>query len=93
MKHLRKNPSRILGAILAAGLLAGAGGCGVLSARQVNFPNAERGVDGQTFTLDQLRDIATDNDLNEAEKREAFEDLGIEDQDLIDALLTLTAES
>lgn len=79
------------GFILLAGLLAGGAGCGVLTARQASFPNAERGEDGQTFTLDELRDIANDGDLTEAEKREAFADLGIEDQDLIEALLTLPA--
>ena len=81
------------GLVLLVGILAGSAGCGVLTARQVSFPNAEQGEDGQTFTLDELRDIATDEDLTEAEKRQAFADLGIEDQDLIEALLTLPAES
>lgn len=73
-----------------AGMLAGVAGCGTLTARRVDFPTAETGEEGQVYVLDDLRDIATDPDLTEDEKREAFRDLGIEDEDLIDALLTLT---
>lgn len=65
------------------------GGCGVFTARKPDFENAETGDDGQIYVLDDLEEIANDPDLTEDEKREAFRDLGIEDEDLIDALLTL----
>lgn len=62
-------------------------GCGLLSFRNPDFDNAETGDDGQTFLLDDLEAIAADPDLTDEEKRDAFEELGVEDQDLIDALL------
>lgn len=62
-------------------------GCGLLSFRNPEFDNAETGEDGQMFVLDDLEAIAADPDLTEEEKRDAFADMGIEDQDLIDALL------
>ncbi len=62
-------------------------GCGLLSFRNPAFDNAETGDDGQTFTLDDLEAIADNPDLTDEEKRDAFADLGVEDQDLIDALL------
>lgn len=65
------------------------GGCGVFTARNLDFETAETGEDGQVYVLDDLRDIAQDTDLTEDEKRQAFNDLGIEDEDLITALLEL----
>lgn len=62
-------------------------GCGLLSFRNPEFDNAETGEDGQTYVLDDLEAIADDPDLTEDEKRDAFAELGIEDEDLIDALL------
>ena len=62
-------------------------GCGLLSFRNPAFDNAETGEDGQTYVLDDLEAIADDPDLTDEEKQEAFAELGIEDQDLIDALL------
>ncbi|RJP32826.1 MAG: hypothetical protein C4547_13045 [Phycisphaerales bacterium] len=49
----------------------------------------EVGVDGRQFTLDELQAIADDADLTEDQKRKRFRALGIEDVDLIDALLNL----
>ncbi|NOX58536.1 MAG: hypothetical protein GXP29_06720 [Planctomycetes bacterium] len=63
------------------------GGCGLVSFRNPDFDNAETGEDGQTFVLDDLEAIAADPDLSDDEKRDAFAELGIEDPDLIDALL------
>lgn len=77
------------GAILAAAVLAGAAGCGIFTTRQTNFSNLETGEDGQTYVLDDLRDIAQDAELTDDEKRQAFRDLGILDEDLITALLAL----
>jgi hypothetical protein len=64
-------------------------GCGVFTARNPSFRNAETGEDGQTYVLDDLRAIARDASLTEDEKRQAFRDLGIEDEVLMTALLTL----
>jgi len=55
----------------------------------IDYPNRLVGADGQSFTLDDLEAIAADTELSEAEKREAFRALGIEDEMLIDALLAL----
>ncbi|MFQ5413683.1 MAG: hypothetical protein ACE5E6_04410 [Phycisphaerae bacterium] len=62
-------------------------GCGV--PQVIRFPDQVIGVDGQVFTLDELEAIAQDENLTEAQKRASFEDLGILDPDLIDALLAL----
>ncbi len=64
-----------------------AGGCGLLAFRNPEFDNAETGEDGQTYVLDDLEAIADDPDLTDEEKRDALADLGVEDPDLIDALL------
>jgi len=47
------------------------------------------GADGQRFTVQDLQSIANDPDLTDDGKRQAFRDLGIQDEKLIDALLTL----
>ncbi len=80
----------LTGIIAASPFLAG---CEVLTYRMPDFPNAETGEDGQIYVLDDLRDIANDPDLTLEEKQEAFRELGIEDQDMINALLTLPAAS
>ena len=72
-----------------AGLLAVLAGCEVLTFRLADFPNAETGEQGQIYLLDDLRDIANDPDLTEEEKRETYAALGIEDEDLVEGLLTL----
>ena len=78
---------------LLACLLILQAGCGILTDRKDQFPNAETGEHGESagedYLLNDLRDIANDEDLDQDEKREAFRDLGIEDEDLIDVLLTL----
>ena len=74
---------------IAAGMLAMVVGCGSQIAMQAEFEYALRDPDGNVLVLDDLREIAVDEDLTEDEKRAAFQALGIEDEDLIDALLTL----
>lgn len=61
-------------------------GCGVA---RTDFPNRLIGANGQLFTLEDLEAIANNARLTTDEKREAFRDLGIEDEELIDALLGL----
>lgn len=74
---------------LVLGLFVIPTGCGVLTYRKPDFANAETGDNGQIYVLDDLRDIANDEDLTTEEKRDAFRALGIEDADLIEVLLDL----
>jgi hypothetical protein len=83
---LKTIANRSLSVTLIATLLL-CTGCGLLSFRNPEFDNAETGENGEMYVLDDLEAIADDPDLTEEEKRDAFADLGIEDQDLIDALL------
>lgn len=52
------------------------------------FPNQLRDADGRPILLDDVQAIV-DDDLADDEKREQLHDLGIEDEELIDALLEL----
>ena len=63
------------------------GGCG--TAVTGNFSNRLVGADGQLLVLEDLETIARDPDLDDGEKRDLFRELGIEDEELIDALLDL----
>ena len=78
-----------------SGLFAGFGlalalltGCGILTFRRTDFDDELVGADGQQIILDDINDILNDDDLDEAGKRQALIDLGIEDEDLLDAILT-----
>ncbi len=82
-RRVRTLLRRTLGLAMAAVVF---GGCGVA---QTDFPQRLIGADGQLFTLDDLEAIANNARLTDEEKREAFRDLGIEDEELIDALLGL----
>lgn len=75
--------------LLGAALLLGAAGCDAVSFRKPDLTTAETGENGQVYVLDDLRDIATDPNLTDIQKRDAFRALGIKDEDLIDALLQL----
>ncbi|MCB9849787.1 MAG: hypothetical protein H6817_03700 [Phycisphaerales bacterium] len=81
--------NRLATLCLLGGLALLPTGCGVFTARNPDFDNAETGENGQIYVLDDLEAIAADDTLSEDEKRAAYHDLGIEDEDLIDALLTL----
>jgi hypothetical protein len=72
-------------------LLLASGACGLVPSDSNNLNNPELGDQGESLLLDDLRNIANDPALTEDEKRDAFRALGIEDEDLIDALLTLEA--
>jgi len=85
---MRSRINRLIPTVLLTSVVS-LGGCGILTARQDTFPNAETGDDGQSFTLDDLRELVNDPDLTDMERRDAFRDMGIEDADLIQALLTL----
>ena len=80
--------SGISAVLLALGAVALAGcGTGITS----DYPKRLVGVDGQFFVLEDLEDIADipDADVDDEGKRDLFRDLGIEDEELIDALLGL----
>ncbi len=77
---------KTIAAFLAGvGVLLGSCGTSVTG----GFSNQLIGADGQPLILDDLVQIANDASLSVAEKREAFRELGIEDEELIDALLDL----
>jgi len=78
---------KILGTIVRAVLLAGLAGCG--SGAPTTFPHQLVGANGQPIVLDDVESIVNDTSLSEDEKREQLRELGIEDEELIDALLTL----
>ena len=78
---------KILCTILRAVLLAGVAGCG--SGAQTIFPNQLLDADGQPIVLDDVETIVNDSDLTDDEKRQQLRELGIEDEEVIDALLTL----
>lgn len=73
-----------LAIILSSALL---GACGTIPTN--DFENRLLGADGQQFFLEDLEDIANNPGMTEEQRREAFRDLGIEDEELIDALLDL----
>ena len=62
--------------------------CGSL-VKQPGFPTSVLGSDGQAIILDDLQAIANDASLSDDEKRDQLRALGIEDEELIDALLGL----
>lgn len=86
VKH-RKRPLRFLLAGTGVALGLWVGGCAAVVPGEL--PNRLIGADGQRFAVEDLTEIANDPDLDEAGKRQAFRDLGIEDEELIDALLGL----
>ena len=63
-------------------------GCGLGVVQVTNYPNAVIGTSGQIILMDDLLEILTDN-IPDDEKRNQFRELGIEDPDLIEALLTM----
>lgn len=71
--------------LAGVGVLLGSCGTSVTG----DFANLLIGADGQPLILDDLVQIANDASLSVAEKRQAFRELGIEDEKLIDALLDL----
>lgn len=81
------------GAAAALLILVGAGcavtsGCGILNLQRTSFPFAATGDDGTGLFLEDIQDIVVDPNLTTEEKRDALrDDLGIEDEDLLDALL------
>lgn len=53
------------------------------------FPNAVSGTGGRPIVLEDIQTIVDNPNLADEEKRSQLRDLGIEDEELIEALLTL----
>lgn len=68
------------------GIACSLSACGVAN---TNFPNRLIGSHGEEIVLDDVEAIVNDDELTDDEKRDELRDLGIEDELLIDALLTL----
>ncbi len=64
-------------------------GCVIGIPQGNQFPDAIRANDGSIILREDLEEIANDEDLTEEDKRQAIIDLGIEDPDLIEAILEL----
>ena len=87
-RRWRSVPSLLLVACLGLQLATvGLAGCGTrlgLRSSDYGFPNALVNLAGEEIHIATLVDIVNDDDLDEAQKREALEELGIEDEDLQD---------
>lgn len=76
-----------VGLILTAVALLAWSGCGTAIMR--NYSNRIIGADGQVITLSQIQRIVDDPNLDDDGRRRQMRDLGIEDEELIEALLAL----
>ncbi len=88
MSSAKRPTGRSVGVMALVGLVVLAG-CGVISASRTNYATTLTSTDGSPIHVEDVREIVDDNLLTDDEKRGALVDLGIEDDDLIDALLTL----
>lgn len=75
--------------ILVATLVPLANGCGFIEGPALS--NQLFGADGRVITVADIEEIVSDPELagNDEETRQRLRDLGIQDEKLIDALLTL----
>ncbi len=83
-----RNTRALLRLILVGVVAFAATGCSILSLKRTAFPGAAITDDGRGLYLDDINAILNDSSLTTDEKREALQDLGIEDDALIDALLS-----
>lgn len=84
---LRTRMVQVAGRLFAVSLGATMGGCGFNASADINYPAALRDADGNIILLEEVEEIVNDGELTDDEKRTALEELGIEDPDIIDALL------
>jgi len=68
-------------------VLSVAAGCG--SGAPATFPHQLLAADGHAILLDDVKVIVNNTDLTDDDKRAQLRDLGLDDEKLIDALLTL----
>ena len=64
-------------------------GCGVLATQRSSFPNQAATSMGRQIFVEDIEEIVDNTQLTADEQREALRELGIEDEDLIESLLTL----
>ena len=86
---MRGKPSSIAALLTLIGVgCAITSGCGILNLQRTSFPFAATNEDGAALFTEDIQEILTDPNLTTEEKREALrDDVGIEDEDLLDALL------
>lgn len=76
----------VVSAVCVAALLV-TGGCDAVNT--MVFPNQVIGADGLPLTLEDIEAVVQDSTLSDDQMRAGLRDLGIEDEDLIEALLLL----
>ncbi|GMU37375.1 MAG: hypothetical protein KJ057_05430 [Phycisphaerae bacterium] len=86
---VNKRPRRAVRAARAGWAVAMllSAGCGFEPGGARSQRHRERGEDGQTLVLDDLKAIASDASLTMEEKRRLLREAGLRDEDLIDALI------
>lgn len=67
-------------------LLLASAGCEVLTYERTVFPDAMVGADGQVIAMDDILEIVN-SDQTDSAKRQDLRDLGIEDEDLLNAFV------
>jgi hypothetical protein len=77
--------TRRLFAYLLLAASAAVVGCGF--AVNTTYPHSVIGADGQPIVFDDINTIVNDPDLSDDQKRQALRDLGLQDEELITALL------
>ena len=73
--------------VVVPALLAAVGGCGALSTARTLFPAHVIDAAGSPLFLEDLRAIVDDADLLDDEKADALRKLGLENEEIIDAIV------
>lgn len=73
--------------VMIAVAVAFSDGCGTTIT--TDLPSRLYGADGQPIVLEQIEAIVRDPDLGDDQKRAQLRDLGLEDEELITAVLSL----
>ncbi len=84
---MRRTAKTVAQIIIAFAVAACGNGCGAVN--PAGFPNQVVGAEGRPLVLDEIEAIVQDNALTDEEKREELRGLGLEDEKLIEALLSL----
>lgn len=85
----RTQPFAPIRSLVCLGACVALAGCGVLAARQTEFANQAETSDGRKLFVEDIEDIVHNELLTPEEQDYALRDLGIEDEDLLAALLSL----
>lgn len=65
-----------------------AAGCGLIEIERSIFPAHAIGIDGELLFVEDLLDVTGDTDATASEMEESLRDLGIESDELIDAVIS-----